>query len=141
MGRRPPRYWTLVPLRRAARAGTLSCMGSLRILVVDDEPDLSDVLAELLTGEGHQVILAADGRAAVAVLAEEPIDLIISDVLMPEFDGPALYREVEQRWPALLRRFIWTSGETSRETRAAAVVEASGAPLLKTSRSRSCSLR
>jgi len=58
-----------------------------RILVVDDEASMREVLRILLEKEGHEVLLAEDGSAGLAVAAASPLDLIISDVRMPRLDG------------------------------------------------------
>jgi DNA-binding response OmpR family regulator len=106
-------------------------MAPLRILVVDDEPNLGELLEEYLTTHGYRVTLAAHGLAALAILERQPVDVIISDVLMDTLDGPGFYQELERHHPALLRRFIWISGETSREARAEAFIIATGAPLIR----------
>jgi CheY-like chemotaxis protein len=72
-----------------------------RILVVDDEPSLVDVLAALLTDEGHTVQTANDGRLALEVMADELPDLLITDVMMPRLDGWGLLASVRERTPAL----------------------------------------
>jgi len=84
------------------------------ILVVDDEPEVADVLAELLAADGHQVETAANGVQALDKLRERAYDLIVSDLRMPELDGPGLYRELERRDPRLLRRLIFLTGDTLR---------------------------
>ena len=89
------------------------------------------MLADYLTMHGYRVTIAAHGQAALAIIGWQPVDLIISDVLMDVLDGPGLYRELQCRHPELLRRFVWMSGETSREADAAAFVTATGAPLIK----------
>jgi two-component system NtrC family sensor kinase len=81
------------------------------ILVVDDEREIAEVLAEILTGDGHQVDIAADGTEALERLPTRPYDLILSDVKMPRLDGPGLLREIERRNPALARRFIFLTGD------------------------------
>lgn len=62
-----------------------------RILVVDDEPSLREVLADILRDEGYEVLTAADGRAGVAAVASEAPDLVLMDVMMPAMDGRAAY--------------------------------------------------
>lgn len=59
-----------------------------KILVVDDEAAIRDLLVELFSDEGYQVRAASNGRAAVAMVLDEPPDLIVMDVMMPELDGP-----------------------------------------------------
>ena len=58
-----------------------------RILIVDDEIDLVDLLTYLLEREGHQVLKANDGKEGLARVLEEVPDLIVLDIMMPEMDG------------------------------------------------------
>ena len=62
--------------------------------------------------DGHTVDTAANGRLALAKLQERAYDLILSDLRMPELDGPGLYRALEQHAPPLCRRFIFLTGDT-----------------------------
>ena len=71
----------------------------MRCLVVDDEPRLRRVLIRLLEGEGFQCREAGSGVEALALLEQEPVPLMISDLRMPEMDGVGLLREVTARWP------------------------------------------
>jgi PAS domain S-box-containing protein len=82
-----------------------------RILVVDDEPGIAGVLAEVLQLDGHVVETVGNGEAALGKLVAGEYDLILSDIRMPDLDGPALYREIERRHPGLLRRFIFLTGD------------------------------
>jgi len=89
------------------------------LLVVDDDPDVADVIAEMLAADGHRVDRAPNGAVALELLATRTYDAILSDIRMPELDGTALYREVERRHPDLARRFIFLTGDTlSAETSA-----------------------
>jgi two-component system NtrC family sensor kinase len=81
------------------------------ILVVDDEPGVAEVLVELLRFDGHEVDTASDGVVALRKLAERPYDLILSDLRMPELDGPGLYHALKERHPALCRRMIFLTGD------------------------------
>jgi DNA-binding response OmpR family regulator len=58
-----------------------------RIYVVDDEPDMVELLATVLKGEGHEVETYTDGRAALARVLEEPPELLLLDLMMPDLDG------------------------------------------------------
>ena len=58
-----------------------------RILIVDDEVTFRSVVATALTQKGYSVVEAEDGRSALAALKGEAVDLVITDVLMPEQDG------------------------------------------------------
>ncbi|HWP35015.1 MAG TPA: response regulator, partial [Thermodesulfobacteriota bacterium] len=71
-----------------------------RILIVDDEPGVRESLRMVLKGE-HDVRTAADAPAALARLAEGPVDLVLLDILMPGMDGLELLRAIRQRHPAL----------------------------------------
>jgi CheY-like chemotaxis protein len=82
-----------------------------RILVVDDEPGIATVLVEVLQLDGHVVDMVGNGEAALRKLVAEEYDLILSDVRMPDLDGPTLYRTIEVRHPHLLRRFIFLTGD------------------------------
>jgi two-component system OmpR family response regulator len=67
-----------------------------RILVVDDEAHIREVVAYALTRDGFDVITAGDGRAAEAALAGGGVDLVVLDVLMPELDGLSVCRRLRE---------------------------------------------
>ena len=81
------------------------------ILVVDDEPDVTQILKDLLGSESHRVESAPNGVVALRMLQERGFDLILSDIRMPELDGPGLYREVARRHPELRQRFVFLTGD------------------------------
>jgi PAS domain S-box-containing protein len=81
------------------------------ILVAEDEPDLASILTKILEAEGHRVETAPNGALALAKLAQRGFDLIVSDVRMPELDGPGLYQEVARQHPELLSRFVFLTGD------------------------------
>ena len=68
-----------------------------RILVVDDDDDLREVLTTALAREGHCVDGACDGSEALALLEQQPYDLVLSDLRMPGTDGPSLYEMLRTR--------------------------------------------
>lgn len=68
-------------------------MSSARILVVDDEPDIRELIADILDDEGYEAVLAADGAAAREARTRDNPDLILLDVWMPDIDGISLLRE------------------------------------------------
>ncbi len=75
---------------------------SLSILVVDDDTMVREVTAWMLIDAGHRVREAADGAAALALLMSEgPVDLLITDINMPNMDGIELIQQTKQRWPDL----------------------------------------
>jgi two-component system KDP operon response regulator KdpE len=65
-----------------------------RVLVVDDEPQITRVLKTVLTGHGYQVRTAGEGKSALAALSEWTPDLVITDLRMPRMDGVELCRRV-----------------------------------------------
>lgn len=72
-------------------------MGQKKILIVDDEPDIRDVLSILLSSNGYSVIEAADGVSAVeSVKQNGDIDLAILDVMMPEMDGIEALKQIRK---------------------------------------------
>jgi two-component system NtrC family sensor kinase len=81
-----------------------------RILVVEDEPVIADLLTDMLMDDGHEVDAVHTGRAALERLVDHAYDLIVSDLRMPVLDGRGLYRELELRHPAMLRRILFVTG-------------------------------
>jgi len=70
-----------------------------KILVVDDDPDIRDVLEALLEGEGFEVVMANDGEQALEAIKKENPDLMILDLLMPVTDGFAVCKQLQDpRW-------------------------------------------
>jgi adenylate cyclase len=66
------------------------------ILVVDDDAENRDLLARRLAREGHRVRAAEGGLEALALLRDEPVDLVLLDVMMPDLDGPAVLERLKQ---------------------------------------------
>jgi DNA-binding response OmpR family regulator len=65
-----------------------------RILIVDDEFGLAEVVAAMLADRGHEADVAINGQTALALMTERPPDLVLLDVLMPIVDGPAVLRQM-----------------------------------------------
>ena len=86
-----------------------------RVLLVDDDEYVRDVMEMILEGVGHSVKATGNGFEALRWLEEQSYDLLISDLKMPEIDGPTLYREVLARWPSGGPHVLFVSGfaETS----------------------------
>lgn len=91
--------------------------GPTRVLLVDDDPDVRDVLAEMLESGGCEVAQAGDAQSALARLDGAPVDLVITDLSMPGTDGLALIRAVQDRWPSL--PCILLTGHDGRDLQAA----------------------
>ena len=73
----------------------------LRILVVDDDPDLAEAMSEGLVIRGHEAEACASGFAALDLLAAKPWDAVVSDISMPDMSGYQLLDAVQARWPGL----------------------------------------
>jgi putative two-component system response regulator len=84
----------------------------MRILVVDDDLIAAEMMAEMLRERGHQVTMAADGVAALAVMRAEPFPLVISDLSMPRMDGNALCEAIRSSaWGSYVYFIMLTSRE------------------------------
>ncbi len=84
-----------------------------QILIVDDDPQLGDLLVMLLQNAGYRTEVVRSGRAALDYLARRPVELLITDIFMPDFDGLELLfalRKVEPR-----PRLIAMSGNEDTE--------------------------
>lgn len=79
------------------------------VLIVDDEPAVGEALRRTLQRDGHRLVLLNDPKAALAHLSREPVDILISDLEMPEMNGLELVAEVRKRWPDVIR-VILTGG-------------------------------
>jgi two-component system NtrC family sensor kinase len=101
-GEAPPRRATSPPVDGAAAT----------ILVVDDEPGIARAVAHLLRRDGHTVDTAVDGRQALTKLRAQAYDLLVSDLRMPDLDGPGLYQALQQQHPHRLPRVIFLTGDT-----------------------------
>ncbi|MBM3470961.1 MAG: response regulator transcription factor [Armatimonadetes bacterium] len=69
-------------------------MSRRTILVVDDEPEITDVVRKYLDRDGYHVVSAADGRAALAAFNREKPNLVILDLMLPEVDGWEVARQI-----------------------------------------------
>jgi CheY-like chemotaxis protein len=83
-----------------------------RILLVDDDPNIRQVLETALVQHGHEVVPARDGREGLRLLRQSRCDVLLTDILMPEMDGLELMRGVLREFPAV--RVVAMSGGSSR---------------------------
>jgi signal transduction histidine kinase len=90
--------------------------GKGRALVVDDEPEIADSLAELLEREGYRVRIAASGTEAKTHMAATDFNLILSDLRMPDGDGASLHSWVMAERPHLASRMGFVTGDTIEPT-------------------------
>jgi CheY-like chemotaxis protein len=85
-----------------------------RIMVVDDDPSVADVVGRYLVRDGHQVEYARDGRTALQRIAEQPPDLVVLDLKLPGIDGLEVCRQLRAGWPIPVAMLTAPSEETDR---------------------------
>lgn len=85
------------------------------ILVVDDEPAIRELIADVLREEGYALAVANDGIAALDMLPETRADLIVTDIMMPRLDGVGLIRRLRERPDLRDIRVIVMSAGTLRD--------------------------
>lgn len=84
------------------------------VLIIDDEQDVRDFLADLLTDQGYPVRTASDGVQAMEMIKEEKPALILLDLLMPKETGTDLYRKIHRRKELSSVPVIVISGQPGR---------------------------
>ncbi|WP_426954304.1 PAS domain S-box protein [Muricoccus radiodurans] len=85
---------------------------SLAVLVVDDEPDVAESLAEILEIQGHRVTVRESGQAALAAARRTRFDIVFADLRMPGMDGIALRRTLMAEQPQVGARTVLVTGDT-----------------------------
>lgn len=104
------------PDRQQATAPESADLKGPRFLIVDDEPEVGALLADILRREASSIDIAASGQEALQYLSNREYDAILTDLRMPEMDGPELYRQIEQRWPLRARQVIFITGDALSPT-------------------------
>ena len=103
-----PAVHSIATARKQLNATDLT--GTGRVLLVEDEVEVRQFAVRALKRQGYQVLEAADGVEALEVMSanEGKVDIVVSDVVMPEMDGPALFKELRKRNPTI--KVIFVSG-------------------------------
>jgi len=97
-----PAMGTTMSAPAPAASPALATPSHLRVLIVDDEPEVRSALADMLGIAGHTAFQAAGGREALAWLeAGQPVDLVLTDMGMPGMMGSEVARAIRGRWPHL----------------------------------------
>jgi DNA-binding response OmpR family regulator len=100
------------PLERKALVSNPDPPG--RIVVVDDDPTVADVVGRYLVRDGHTVECVHDGYEALRRVAEEPPDLVVLDLMLPGMDGLEVCRRLRARWPIPVVMLTALGDETDR---------------------------
>lgn len=85
-----------------------------RLLCVDDEENILLALRHLLAAEGHEVYTALNGQEGLGVLEKHSIDLIVSDMNMPNMDGTAFLKIASERWPNIKRILLTANSDFNK---------------------------
>src|SRR6266404_9319313 len=107
-----------------------------RVLIVDDEPVMRELIEVTLEDAGHAVESVESGRAALERLAQHAYDLIVCDLHMPDRDGPAVYRAIERRRPPRPAFLFGPYEEFMRATQAPVMIKPFGIDVLRETVSR-----
>lgn len=88
-----------------------------RILIVDDDPHNRQLLEVMLAPEGYQIVTAATGEDALAIVAQQPPDLILLDVMMPGMDGYQVVARIKSNLATQHIRVLMLSALSDRNSR------------------------
>ena len=88
-------------------------MGRARILVIDDERAVRDLISDALNIEGHEVVTAENGKEGLDLIGQYRFDLVFCDLRMPEMDGQTLYEEVQRDYPQVLKRIVFVTAQAN----------------------------
>ncbi|NNF77829.1 MAG: response regulator, partial [Rhizobiales bacterium] len=101
-----------------------------KVLVIDDEADVADLIAEVLGSDGHDVTVANSGAEALRKIQRESFSVILSDLKMANLDGASLFAKLKDHYPALANRVGFITGDTM-SPKARAFLDASQRPFLE----------
>lgn len=88
-------------------------MGRARILVIDDERAVRELISDALKIEGHDVHTADNGKEGLDLIGQYRFDLVFCDLRMPEMDGQALYETVQRDHPQILKRIVFVTAQVN----------------------------
>ena len=101
------------------------------VLIVEDDYELADVLAEVLTHENCVSDHASNGMEALGKLRSTHYDAIVCDLMMPRVDGQAFYNQVAKDYPYLADQFLFITGQSSRQAGLTDFITRTGNTLLE----------
>lgn len=100
-----------------------------RLLVVDDEESIIDLVRDVLEPRGWQVSAARDGAEALEIVRRSPFDVLLVDMRMPGMDGKAFYEALHESRPELARRVVFATGDSGSDV-TSRFLEDTGSPVL-----------
>ena len=80
-----------------------------RVLIIDDDDQIVEILQKLLSGAGYEVLTALDGKAGIDLFRKEQPDVVITDIIMPEKDGTEVIFELQKEFPGI-KMIVMTGG-------------------------------
>ncbi len=95
--------------------------GNETILIVDDEPALLNLASEILRSQGYRVLSATRAQQALEIMKKEYVDLLLSDIIMPEMDGDELALQVKEKYPQV--KIQLASGYSSNQEHSSENIE------------------
>jgi DNA-binding response OmpR family regulator len=102
-----------------------------RVLIVEDDYQLAEVIAEVLTFENCEPDIAANGMEALDRLRGEDFDAVICDVMMPRVGGEDFYRELSRQFPHLAERVLFITGAPAVRGGLTDFISRAGLPMLE----------
>lgn len=88
-------------------------MGRARILVIDDERPVRELISDALKIDGHDVYAAENGKEGLDLVSGNRFDLVFCDLRMPEMDGQAFYEEIQRDHPQILKRIVFVTAQAN----------------------------
>jgi CheY-like chemotaxis protein len=86
-----------------------------KVLIVDDEPAIRNILARILSNKGHKAQTVSNGKAALAMLQDTGYDLLVADLKMSGVSGIDLYETLKKKRPEMADKTIFITGDTMTE--------------------------
>jgi len=123
-------YSDVKPYKVSERASVEVSIEKKKILIVDDEREILDMIFDLLHQQGNYVDVASNGKIAWEKIQKQEYDLILCDIKMPQMDGKELYQALKKANPLSLRKLVFITGDTvSQET--SDFLKSSGCPSIQ----------
>ncbi len=105
--------------------------GKRRILLVDDEEPILDLMIDILSGLGHRIDTASNGEEAWRKVRDHDYDVVLTDVRMPQMNGIDLYRNLLEIKPEMENRIIFSTGDLMDNETASFLAEINARTILK----------